>query len=753
MTFTHIHNDAKSTYAQKLSVKPPKSDEVKRWLDAINVYEKQAESWIRKGKKIQQRYKDERDEGSEDADRFNILWSNIETLKPFLYAQSPKPEVAPRFNSDDPVARKAAEVLEHATAYYCQTEGFGSMMRQAVLDYLLPGRGTVWVRYVPHFRVLNQPAADVQITDDEVIGDSSANGETEGEPLREVYKEEVSPDFVHWQDFGHTWARTWEEVTAVWRKSYLTRKKLIERFGEEKGKAIQLDYNQKDLSDTSIGEQSKRATIYEIWDKDTLTVYWLHKESHEIIDQIEDPLRLDKFFPCPKPLLATTANDSIIPVPDYQEYQDQARELDTLTARINLIVPCIKVAGVRDASAQALDRLLSEGVENKLVPVDQWAVFAEKGGIKGSMDLLPMEEIAKVLVYLYDAREKTKQVLYEITGLADIIRGSSHPTETATAQRIKSNFATMRLDERQREVQRFARNIVDSIGQVIAQHFSIESIKKVSGVKLLTQQEKTIYQQEIAAAPGQPVPDKIQELLGQPTWDEIDALFKDPEQRCFKIDIETDSTLAADDQGQKQEANEFLTAISTFLKEALPIAQTVPELVPLLGKMMMFTVRAYRGGRGLETAFDDAIKKLEAKAKNPPAQHPNPAMLKLQSDQQIAQQKLNSDAQAKQQELQMDQQMQTLRMQSEERLEQQRMMMEARLKQSEAALNHSLEQQRMTMQAHFDAQLENAKRLTDLLIAKLNNTTKIEVAEVAAGATLDAAQINAAHQETQNADL
>jgi hypothetical protein len=58
---------------------------------------------------------------------------------------------------------------------------------------------------------------------------------------------------------------------------------------------------------------------------------------------------------------------------------------------------------------------------------------------------------------LYEAREKVKQDLYDITGIADIIRGVSDPSETMGAQQIKSNFATLRIGDHQRAVQEFAR--------------------------------------------------------------------------------------------------------------------------------------------------------------------------------------------------------------------------------------------------------------------------------------------------------
>ena len=117
--------------------------------------------------------------------------------------------------------------------------------------------------------------------------------------------------------------------------------------------------------------------------------------------------------------------------------------------------------------------------------------MAEKGGLKGAMDLLPMEDILQTLLGLYQARDKVKQDLYEISGSADIMRGQSDPDETATAQNIKSQFGTMRLDDKQEQVKRFCRDLVKIGTQIIAKHFSIQTIKKICGVELLTGTRET----------------------------------------------------------------------------------------------------------------------------------------------------------------------------------------------------------------------------------------------------------------------
>jgi hypothetical protein len=75
---------------------------------------------------------------------------------------------------------------------------------------------------------------------------------------------------------------------------------------------------------------------------------------------------------------------------------------------------------------------LTEGENNALIPVDKWMAFSEKGGLKGSIDLLPLDTLSNALLQCYRAREEIKAQIYEITGISDIIRGASRASETAT---------------------------------------------------------------------------------------------------------------------------------------------------------------------------------------------------------------------------------------------------------------------------------------------------------------------------------
>lgn len=656
-----------------------------KWMHEITCYEEEAEKWVERSKKIIRRYKDDRTTRDKRGSKYNILWSNVQTLLPAAYNSPPKPNIERRFKDDDDVGRVASQVLERSASYFLDKDNFDSIMRQAVLDRLLPGRGTAWVRYSPTFRDAAEVTDDVEVE-------------------QELDSEEVCIDYVHWNDFGHTVAKTWEEVDAVWRIAYLDRDALIARFGEELGKEIPLDYVPKKLDGAKLQEAVNKAAIYEIWSKKTKEAYWLSKAHPTLLDEREDPLGLENFFPCPKPVYATLTNESLIPIPDYYEYQDQANELDELTARISQLTRAIKVAGVYDSSAQGVQRLLAEGVENVLIPVEQWAVFAEKGGIKGVMDFMPMKEIMETLLGLYEARDKVKADLYEITGMSDIIRGGSNPDETATAQQIKGQYASLRLNYMQKDIARFSRDLVRLITEIVAEHFSLDTIKNISGVKCLTEQEKQMLQMQYAPPmPGQPLmppkemPEEVQEQLEQPSWEQVEGLIRNQEIRCYRIDIETDSTIKADEEAEKAARVEFLTAAGGFIKEAAQVQN--PDIQPLLMEMLMFGVRSFKAGRDLEGEFEIAMKKLKKSAENPAPPQPSPEMLQMQADQQNNQAKMQMADQQHQMEMAQRQQEQ----QTQAQIEQHKNEMEA---------------QRANLEMQHDAQLASDKLHADMQLAQ-----------------------------------
>lgn len=698
-------------------------------LKIIETYERETQKWEKCGKDIEKRYRDERNE-TLIARRYNVLWSNVETLKPFLYSATPKPIVSQRGDTENPIGRTAAQVLERALVFTMAEDHFGSSLRNARDDYLLPGRGTVWARYVPEFK-----PAETQVS--ESNADDQPTDAPLGETTEVVAFESAVIDYVNWKNFGHEIAPTWEEVDVVWRRVGLSRDALVKRFGDV-GAKVPLDAKRED---SKAEDETSKGIIYELWIKSEKRAVWLSKSFNELLDDLPDPLKLDHFFPCPRPAYATLTTDSLIPIPDYVEYQDQAAELDDLTNRIAKLTDAIKAVGVYDASVEGLSRILNDGCDNQLIPVQNYAALSEKGGLTKAVELLPMKEIAETLLSLYEAREKVKADLYEVTGMSDIIRGNTAPSETATAQQIKSNFATKRLEERQREVERFARNAVDLLGNIIAVHFSPETLIAMTGVKLLPN-EGAKQQAALAMQQGQVPPAaayQLQEALNKPSWEEVIAFLRDQPRRRFAIDIETDSIVAADDQQAKQEATEFVTGLTQLLEQAGQIGGADPDAVPLMGEMIKFATGKFRAGRDLTDCIEEYVDKKVKQAAQPQPPKPDPAMAKVQADAQAKQQQMQQDAQQAQAEQQAEAQRHAAELQQTAQLETLKAHLDQQAQQNQAAIDAHLEQQK----AMFSAQMEQFKAL-------LQARTAVEVAEINAGATLDAAQVAAANQATSD---
>lgn len=733
----------------------PLTAALNKYTTEIRIYEKQADEWEAKGKKIIRRYKDDRSPREGERNRFNILWSNIQTLAPSVYGSIPKPNIERRFRDQDDVGRFASDILERCVTYFLKEKPFNNAMKQAVFDYLLPGRGTGWVRYVPHFRDIEMPGdMGPEVTDDPVTGESIGAA-----PAQEVYYEEVCVDYVHWQDFGHNVGRTWDEIYLVWRKVYLTRPELVKRFGKQIGNKIPLDYAPKDIKNSKIDGSLNKATIYEAWDKKEKKAIWLHKDYPELLDSLEDPLELKDFFPCPTPMLANLANDTCIPTADYTQYQDQALELDQLTARIASIQKSLKVAGVYDTSAKGVERLLSEGVENTLIPVDQWAVFAEKGGLKGVMDLLPLTDIANTIKILYSVRAQVKADLYEIAGISDMQRGVSDPDETATAQTLKGQYSSVRLEDKQKAVHEFARDFVVLIAEVVAKHFSIDTIKKISGVTLMTNQEKQQAQALLQppapppgmgphpGVPGQPpapgmpmgapqLPaaklEQIQEMLSDPSWEDVEALLKDDAALCFRIDIETDSTVKVDQELEKAARMEFVKVATAGIAQMVTIQD--PRLLALAAKMLMFAIRAFKTGRELESALENTVRQFENDAQTQQGQQkPDPKMAEIAANSQAKQAEMNLEAKLESQRI-------TMQAQADARSDQNEAAQDAARTRAEMARDAAAAQNEMKMKA-FEAMIDAKmgamqaaqERTTQIIIAHINAASRIESSRVTSG--------------------
>jgi hypothetical protein len=608
-----------------------------KWIGRIETAERDMGDYERRCKLIREHYTEERRRVGEQptARRFAMLWSNEQTYLPALYARTPEPVVERRFKDEDQTALQVSECLQRALSWTLDECDFDHTMRQCVFDYTTYARGQAWVRYEPEL-IQVKPRVPVVVGPDG-LPTRGDNGEplegepqtdemgqpfVEGEPTEQLAFERVPIDYVHRGDFIHPMARSWDEVSWVARRVYMGRQDLVTRFGK-KGEAIPL--TQQEMADDGKKSPDKKAAVYEIWDKRSRKVIFVCKNyTADVLAADEPYYRLDGFFPCPRPAYGTISTDSLVPVPDYVYYQDQAEEINELTAKIGILIRSLRLAGFyRGEDATALNQAFNPGNTDVLIPIAGWEEFKEGGGAAGAIEWVPIQHVVAALKSCFETRQMLIQDVYQITGISDIVRGASDPGETATAQQIKAQFGSIRIRDRQQEIQRFARDLMRLAGEIIAERFQ---------------------------------PQTLQAMTGMQVTEEMLALMRGDLIRTFRIDIETDSTIALDEQTEKETRNEFLRAVGGFLQQALPVAQTIPSLVPMLGQMLLFAVRGYRAGRELEGVITKTVEQMtqqaEQAANQPPP--PDPAVELENKKLELEAQGLQQEGQIKQAEMQQD---------------------------------------------------------------------------------------------------
>ncbi|WP_064706477.1 hypothetical protein [Rhizobium bangladeshense] len=622
------------------------------WQQELERAQRYFKSWHDRCVKIEQIYLDQQsDQTSAAKRRFPMLWANTAVLQPAVYARVPQPVVERRFKDAQPIARIASEIVERNLAYTGEEADLDSIMRAVRDDFLLCARGTVWLRYEADFEPLDMGVAPSDPAADGLFGEMA------NPSLEAIADERVCIDYVHWSDFLHSPARRWKDVTWVARRVPMTDEEMEKRFGREAmaSGAAQAAGSRKGESHAERAENEGKTHVWEIWCKSENYTVWIADGSPVALEVSEPPLDLTHFWPCPRPAYGTMSTSSLVPVPDYVYYQQQCDEIDLLTRRINKLTDQLRLKvfypSGDGAISPAIEKAMRPENDMVMVPIPEWAAFTDKGGSKAVVTL-PIDEVQKVIVACMAARKQLIEDVYQITGISDIVRGDTQASETATAQRIKSQWGSIRIRDRQAELARFARDIIRLAGEIICDQFQPETLMLVSGIRLPTmaerqQVEMQMQQMQMAAQQaamraqqmGQPaqappeLPPQLQQMMAQPSIDEVVQLLRNDSIRGFQIDIETDSTIEPDEDAEKQRRMEFVQMVGGFMQQAGAMAQQNPMLVPVMVETLLFAARGFRAGRQLESMLEQVGAQLSAAASAPkPEPQPSPVeMLKLKT--------------------------------------------------------------------------------------------------------------------------
>src|SRR5687768_4417367 len=636
--------------------KEPKK--AKAWLDLIVHAEKVFRDYQDRSDNIDKRYADLSKLADSSRDRqFQIFWANVAVIGPSIYSRTPVPVVVPRFKNKAPVPRITSELLERCMIVLFEQSYIDAVMRQIRDDLTVLARGCAWIRY---------EAKDKD---------------------QKYLTERVCIEYVDRKDFVHDPARTWEEVDWVAKASYLDQDAMRKRF-----KGVDLDNVAYTVRKKEKGAQADdkklKAKVWEIWCKSLNRVVWVTEGCEELLDDDKPHLDLAGFFPCPKPAYGTVQRRTLIPVPDMVFYKDQLEEINEITARLSALTQALKVRGFYPAGAgeigDAIEAAIKSVSDNAvMVPISNWAMLGG-GAAKDMIVWLPIEVISTTITELVALRKQLIDDVYQITGISDIMRGDSEASETLGAQQLKSQYGSIRIRDRQYEMVRMALDITRIAAEIMAENFQSKTLLEMSQLEIPTDQEvkaqvtqlqaqaqQMIAQAEqiasnpqavqlaqqnpeeakqlVAQAQGQvqQLQAQIAKLEGSPTVEKVMSFLRDQKIRPFILDIETDSTIAPDENAQKQRATEFVTAVGTYLSNAMPMVQQVPQSAKMAAEVLKYVASQFRAGRELETTIEEFADQIANAAGQAQGQQ-TPEQMAAQAEAQA----LEIDMQMKQQEAQ-----------------------------------------------------------------------------------------------------
>jgi hypothetical protein len=327
---------------------------------------------------------------------------------------------------------------------------------------------------------------------------------------------------------------------------------------------------------------------------------------------------------------------SLTPVPLYRLYKAQAEELNRITVRIQRIVQAMKVRGFYDSTIEGIAKIF-EADDNVMLPIENAAAMYGNGagGLDKALMLMPIEKLVSVLQQLYTQRQQIKQVIYEITGIADIMRGVSQASETLGAQELKNQWGTLRLKRFQRRVALYVRQCLRMLAELSVSLLQPSTVRSVTGLPFPSAEQKMQAQalvQAMQAVGQEPDPQAVQ-VLEQPSYEELLELLRDDLQRSYRIDIEANSTLDAEATEDKQDVQELLGAIGQFFQAIGPMVESGTLPFDVAKGMLLAMARRYRLGSDFEEELNkmqlpppkadpaDELKKLEIQARQAEMQH------------------------------------------------------------------------------------------------------------------------------------
>jgi hypothetical protein len=674
--------------------------------------------------------------------KFPLWWSVWKIRQPLVFARMAVP-ILKDTQGDDPYGRTACVIGERLTRGILKTFDAFEEFESSVDDFLITnfGQGRPYYRKDEvveeekiRLQVVEQPAPEPimdeqgQPMESEPLPPLFITPNGEQVPQEQVLSDDMGPyilsgaeiaidnEEIYWTAglYNNMYidpdAKRWSQVTRIAYECEYSYREFKEKFGE---KAL----NKLAVDDYEEHRSGKPIKVFEYYDKFLKEVRWFAENSadffqpkamaeantsalkevkeapesgeseaveYETVDN-SDIYGLSGFFPCTAPLVMNQSTREFWPTPEYFQVQDILDDIHSIVGRMFLLTKAIRVRFLFDSSVTELKSLIGETGEGGGlgVPNLEQSLMNNNGKLSNLVAYFPVAEMIEGLQNMYQAFEQRLNMFYQLTGISDLIRGQTNPDSDKTfgERQMEGKFSLNRVEPLQRKVQEWVKDNYQLMMEMALKMFSQESLDQYITPQTLDPEDKQRY---VAAL----------------------EILKNNKRRRFRVDFETDSTIAINEQWRKKQATELANTLTKAMESVANVAETQPELAGTELAVLKHLIGEFSDGKLFIDEIQDSIEQVIQKVSQPKPEGPNPDEMKMQLESaklQLEREKMTSDMQLEQLKLQSEQQIEIARIQRDDRLAN----IESQLTQFKIQGEQQLKQLEMQMNAEESrAQLE-----------------------------------------------
>lgn len=414
--------------------------------------------------------------------------------------------------------------------------------------------------------------------------------------------------------------RRWNRVKRLAFRNYYSEVDFKRIFGATPYTEIALAISQRCEKDEASAK-NQDIEVFEYWDSFEKECFYFTKDSsdffkpliypdsdanedssEESFDQLNGIYNLPGFYPCPKPLIINAPTSEFWPVPEFYQIIELLENIHLIFSRILLLTRAVRARLLYDKDIEGLAAAVNEAEEADAVGVTNLSGTLSKigGNIKSAAQYLPIDELITGLGRMWENLQLSLDSLFRLTGTSDLLQGltTEQSGKTLGERQIEEKYAINQILERQDKMAKFVRDSYELIADMALRNFKDESLNRYIMPETLSEKDLQNY---------------IPAL----------ELLKNNEDR-FRIELETDSTIALNESYDKQMRIEMVNTLTSAIEKVASTASNSPALLIPELHALKFLLQGFRQAKMFQTeitqAIDNVIQKTqqELQTQEPP---------------------------------------------------------------------------------------------------------------------------------------